>query len=92
MTKPLYPAEKYTYRVVWSEDDQRYVGVCTEFPSLTHLASSHDEALDGVIALVRDAIVTMHKAKEEAPAPMSIRRFRTDERTRPGRVRKDQDR
>ena len=27
---PLYRAEKYTYRVVWSADDRQYVGVCTD--------------------------------------------------------------
>jgi predicted RNase H-like HicB family nuclease len=75
-TTPLYPAEKYTYRVVWSEDDQRYVGVCTEFPSLSHLASSHDEALDGVIGLVRSMLVDMRTSKEEPPVPLTIRRFR----------------
>ena len=32
--------DKYTYRVTWSEDDEEYVGLCTEFPSLSWLASS----------------------------------------------------
>jgi hypothetical protein len=27
--------DRYTYRVTWSEDDQEYVGLCTEFPSLS---------------------------------------------------------
>ena len=75
-TKPLYPAEKYTYRVVWSEDDQRYVGVCTEFPSLSHLAASHDEALDGIIAVVREVLAHMRISKEEMPVPMTIRQLR----------------
>jgi predicted RNase H-like HicB family nuclease len=27
--------DHYTYRITWSEDDQEYVGLCAEFPSLS---------------------------------------------------------
>lgn len=27
----------YTYRVIWSEEDEEYVGLCAEFPSLSWL-------------------------------------------------------
>ena len=37
--------DKYTYRVTWSEEDQEYVGLCLEFPSLSWLAESQEEAL-----------------------------------------------
>lgn len=77
-TVPLYAAEKYTYRVVWSETDQQYVGVCSEFPSLSHLAGSHDEALVGIIDVVRAVLTDMHKAKEEAPVPVAVLRFKKD--------------
>ncbi len=70
---PLYGADKYTYRVLWSEDDQQYVGVCTEFPLLRCLAGSHDEALTGVVASVRDVIVDMRRAGQDPPTPVSIR-------------------
>jgi hypothetical protein len=70
---PLYPAEKYTYRVVWSEDDRQYVGVCSEFPSLSHLAGSHDDALDGIIGLVRDALADMVRSRREPPVPSAVR-------------------
>ena len=26
--------DRYTYRVTWSEDDDEYVGLCAEFPSI----------------------------------------------------------
>lgn len=32
--------DRYTYRVTWSEDDQEYLGLCAEFPSLSWLSSS----------------------------------------------------
>lgn len=77
---PLYAADKYTYRVVWSEDDRQYVGVCTEFPSLSHLADGHDEALAGIVALVRDVLADMHTSKKEPPVPLAIQRFKKDAR------------
>ena len=27
----------YTYRVTWSDDDEEYVALCAEFPSLSYL-------------------------------------------------------
>ena len=48
-TTPLYPAEKYTYRVLWSAEDQQYVGRCTEFPDLCDWATTHDAALAGIV-------------------------------------------
>jgi len=80
MATALYEADKYTYRVLWSEEDRQYVGVCTEFPSLSHLADTHNAALVGVVALVRDVLADMHTSKKESPVPMAIRRFKKDAR------------
>ena len=27
--------DKFTYRIMWSEEDQEFVGLCAEFPSLS---------------------------------------------------------
>ena len=78
LTVPLYAAEKYTYRVVWSETDQQYVGVCSEFPSLSHLAGSHDEALAGIVTAVRAVLADMHKAKQATPVPLAVLRYKGD--------------
>jgi len=65
--------EKYTYRVTWSEEDQEHVGLCVEFPSLSWLAATHGEALNGIIGLVVDVIKDMAKSKEPIPEPLSLR-------------------
>ena len=75
-TKPLYNPEKYTFRVLWSEEDQEHVGLCTEFPSLSHLAPSAGEALNGIVALVADVLKDMAKSGEEPPAPLSLQQFK----------------
>ena len=73
---PAYPAEKYTYRVLWSEEDQEYVGRCLEFPSLSHLDPEQGEALNGIVKLVADVLQDLRKSKEEIPVPLSIRQFK----------------
>ncbi len=39
------PTDKYTYRVMWSEEDQEYIGLCAEFPSLSWLEEDPIAAL-----------------------------------------------
>lgn len=46
--------DNYTYRVMWSEEDGEYVGVCLAFPSLSWLAGSREEALDGIKQVVAE--------------------------------------
>ncbi len=67
--------DKYTYRVTWSDEDQEYVGLCTEFPSLSWLASTRDRALHGVEKLVRDVVADMTASGEEPPAPLAAQGF-----------------
>ncbi len=44
----------HTYSVRWSEEDQEYVGLCAQFPSLSWLDKDREAALRGIAALVRD--------------------------------------
>ena len=68
--------EKYTYRVMWSEEDQEHVGLCAEFPSLSWLAETPGEALTGITELVAGVLKDMVKSKEPVPAPLSLRQFK----------------
>ena len=43
---------RYTYRVTWSIEDGEFVATCAEFPSLSWLAPTEDEALRGIIKVV----------------------------------------
>src|SRR5580658_5335247 len=45
--------DSYTFRVTFSDEDNEYVGLCSEFPSLSWLAPTRDDACRGVEALVR---------------------------------------
>jgi predicted HicB family RNase H-like nuclease len=67
--------DKNTYRVTWSEEDAEYVGLCTEFPSLSWLAETPEAALKGVSMLVHDVIADMLKNGEPVPEPIATRHF-----------------
>jgi predicted RNase H-like HicB family nuclease len=43
----------YTYTVRWSEQDREHVGLCEQFPSLSWLAKTPEEALRGIKELVK---------------------------------------
>ncbi len=68
-------AEKYTYRVVWSEEDQEYVGLCAELPSLSWLHRSRAAALRGIVDLARQAVTDMARKHEPIPEPVATRRY-----------------
>lgn len=63
--------EHYTYRVIWSDEDTEFVGLCAEFPSLSWLAESQQEALNGIVELVRSVISDMAEVGEAVPEPIS---------------------
>jgi hypothetical protein len=68
--------EKYTYRVIWSEEDGEHVGLCAEFPGLSHLAPSAPEALNGIVSLVAGVVKGMVKDKETPPEPLTLRQYK----------------
>ncbi len=67
--------DRYTYRITWSEDDEEYVGLCLEFPSLSWLAKSQEAALHGIRKTVNEAIVDMRSNGETPPSPLSGKSF-----------------
>lgn len=75
-------ADRYVYRVVWSEDDLEFVGLCAEFPSLSHLDKDRSQALNGILALVRDVVTDMQTNNEPVPEPLNERLYSGDLRVR----------
>ena len=67
--------DKYTYRVLWSEEDGEYVGLCAEFPSLSWLAKTQKEALTGIQNTVQRVIRDMKTTGEIPPRPLSTKRY-----------------
>lgn len=75
MTTTLPEVTHYTYRVTWSEEDAEFVGTCLEFPSLSWLAASQDDALHGIRDVVREVVADLHAGGEPIPEPLSSRTY-----------------
>ncbi|OQY55626.1 MAG: toxin-antitoxin system HicB family antitoxin [Candidatus Parabeggiatoa sp. nov. 2] len=63
---------KYTYYVTWSEEDGEYIGLCTEFPSLSWLDETPETTFSGIRQVVAEAIADMQKNHESIPEPIAI--------------------
>jgi predicted HicB family RNase H-like nuclease len=68
-------AKHYTYRVVWSDEDKEFVGLCAEFPSLSWLDMEQGAALAGMVSLVEQTIADMQTNGEPVPEPLSLQKF-----------------
>ena len=73
MTKK--PIDRYSYRVTWSEEDQEYVGLCAEFPSLSWLTKTPEQALSGIRHLVQECITDLLKHNETVPEPLATKHY-----------------
>ena len=68
-------ADHYTYRITWSPEDGEHLGRCAEFPSLSWLAPTPDEALSGIRELVSDVLADMRANGESLPEPLADRTY-----------------
>jgi predicted HicB family RNase H-like nuclease len=67
--------DRYTYRVTWSEEDEEYVGLCVEYPSLSWLAPTPQEALEGIRQVVADVVADMEANEEAVPEPIALKHY-----------------
>lgn len=68
-------ADRYLYRVTWSEEDQEYVGLCAEFPGLSWLEKTPEKSLQGIRRLVNESVTDLKRNKEPVPDPISTRPY-----------------
>ncbi|MBU4230885.1 MAG: type II toxin-antitoxin system HicB family antitoxin [Proteobacteria bacterium] len=67
--------DHYTYRVTWSAEDNEYIGLCAEFPSLSWLADSQPAALAGIMQVVADVVADMEQNGEPVPESIADRTY-----------------
>jgi len=67
--------DKYTYRVTWSAEDEEFVGLCAEFPGLSWLAATPEEALKGIRRVVRSCIKDMESNGEAVPSAIATKKY-----------------
>ncbi len=61
--------------MTWSADDDEYVGLCVEFPSLSWFAETPEGALKGIRNVVENVIIDMRDNQEEVPEPIAIKNY-----------------
>lgn len=68
-------SDRYTYRVTWSEEDQEYVALCVEFPSLSWLAAHPEDALKGIRQVVDEVVADLKSNNEPIPEPLATKKY-----------------
>jgi predicted HicB family RNase H-like nuclease len=74
--------DHYTYRITWSAQDNEYVGLCAEFPSLSWLAPTPDQALKGIRKTVAAVVVDLKDSGEEVPIALAEKHYSGEFRVR----------
>ena len=67
--------QHYAYRVVWSAEDNEFVGLCAEFPSLSYLDEDRFNAIEGITNLIKDVVADMETEGEKIPVPISEKSY-----------------
>ncbi len=67
--------DRYTYRVIWSEEDGEYIGLCAEFGLLSHLDDTPEKAFAGIRDLVAFCVDDLCKEGASVPEPLSTRHY-----------------
>ena len=78
ITKPSslsFKPEEYLYSVIWSEEDQAYIGRVAEFESLAAHGDTQQTALQEITQVVDLVLQDLQQSGEEIPVPFSKRQF-----------------
>jgi predicted HicB family RNase H-like nuclease len=67
--------DHYTYRVTWSQEDDEFVALCAELPSLSWLAATPESALAGIRKVVASAVADMRANGEVPPVPLAEKHY-----------------
>lgn len=69
-------ADKYTYRIEWSEEDNVHIARCLEFPSLTSHGETVEKALKEIENVVSETIKWLEEEHEAIPEPLGMKKFK----------------
>ena len=70
-----FETRDYVYSVVWSEEDEAYIGRVLEFPSLAAHGSTQAKALNEIRSVVQHAFEDLQDSGEQVPEPLNRRRY-----------------
>lgn len=68
-------AEEYTYSVMWSEEDDAFIGRVVEFPSLAAHGNTLEGALKEITSAVGAVLEDLKDNDEPVPEPLTKKKF-----------------
>lgn len=71
----LSAAERYTYTVAWSEEDNAFIGKVAEFPSVAAHGPTDQAALKQIRTAVAFVLEDLQQAGEPVPRPFGEQSF-----------------
>ena len=75
MSQTITDTARYSFHVTWSPEDAEFIATCVEFPSLSWLAGTPEEALTGLRIVVDEVVDDMRANDEPVPEPLSTRHY-----------------
>ncbi|PIS92432.1 type II toxin-antitoxin system HicB family antitoxin [Cutibacterium acnes] len=75
MSQTITDTARYSFRVTWSPEDTEFIATCVEFPSLSWLAGTPEEALTGLRIVVDEVVDDMRANDEPVPEPLFTRHY-----------------
>ena len=67
--------DHYTYRVIWSPEDEEFVGLCAEFPLVSWLEPTPEAAFSGIRRVISEVTADMLDNGEAPPEPIADRHY-----------------
>jgi len=67
--------DRYSYRVIWSDKDDGYLGLCAELQRLSWLAGTPEAASQGSRRVVAEGIDIMEADGDSIPEPLSNKKY-----------------
>ncbi|MCL2845764.1 MAG: type II toxin-antitoxin system HicB family antitoxin [Chitinivibrionia bacterium] len=62
--------KKYSYLIVWSQEDNAYIACCAEFPSLSAHGETKEKALAEIENVVGASIEWLEEENDVIPLPL----------------------
>jgi predicted RNase H-like HicB family nuclease len=66
-------ADKYTYRIEWSEEDQVFIARCLEFPGLAAHGNTTEDALKEIRVVVKESINWLKEENKPVSQPLGVK-------------------
>ncbi len=71
----MYHYDDYTYRVVWSEDRQEFIGRCVEFPDIFSCGTDVNNTTSKIQELVEIRLLELSSRIDQIPIPYNKREY-----------------